>query len=77
MSKWIDLDDKYPEDNEYVLVWCKGYFEGGISLGEKCECYGIGYVYGNKWTIYNCKNTIFNTVIAWMPLPEPYKKGEC
>ena len=74
MSKWIDLDDKYPEDNEYVLVWCKGYFEGGISLGEKCECYGIGYVYENKWIIYNRKSTIFNTVIAWQPLPEPYKR---
>lgn len=66
---WIPLSEKFPQKNEDVLLQfpsnqCVGYYEDGdwmINTGDGI-CSMIGYDEEKP--------------IAWMPLPEPYKRGE-
>ena len=74
MSKWIDVNDRLPEDDErykgdnFITVLVTSN-DGEIALINRyIWLEGYGYEWG-------CKN--FKEVVAWMPLPEPYKKGEC
>ena len=74
---WIPCSERLPEDSEleYFLVWCKGYFTAGTHIGEECQWYGIGLLYNkNKWEVYQCKDIKDIEVIAWQPLPQPYKE---
>ena len=60
-SKWIPISEGLPED--YIHVLCQ------FTLGGMGECYlahGVFHVVGGL--VMTC-----NEVIAWMPLPEPYK----
>ena len=63
-SRWIPVSDRLPERSVWVLAYCKtedGYEYQDVLLIHK---------YSGLW----CDNDEFNdTVIAWMPLPEPYK----
>ena len=63
MSEWIDVNDRLPEDNREVLI-CSPW-----------QTIDIGCRYNGEWSCenYNCED---GDVVAWMPLPEPYKKGE-
>ena len=64
MSNWIDVNDRLPENDREVLIY---------SLWQTID---IGWYYNGEWSCenYNCED---GDVVAWMPLPEPYKKGEC
>lgn len=73
---WVSVKDRLPKDDEYVLIWCKGEFINGTNMGEECEWYGIGYNYGLKWEVFQCKDIEDIEVLAWMPLPKPYKLSE-
>ena len=73
---WISVDDRLPKDDEYVLIWCKGEFINGTNMGEECEWYGIGYSYGLKWEVFQCKDIEDIEVLAWMPLPNKYISEE-
>lgn len=59
----VTFDCPMPEDGQEILVSCRKW----ISM-DKCEidggCYGLDY------------NGDWEDVIAWMPLPEPYKETE-
>lgn len=60
-ARWIPCSERLPEDNIHVL--CQ------FNLGGMGECYlahGAFHLVGG--VIMTC-----NEVIAWMPLPEPYK----
>ena len=60
-GKWIPVSGRLPED--YIHVLCQ------FTLGGMGECYlahGVFHVVGGL--VMTC-----NEVIAWMPLPEPYK----
>jgi hypothetical protein len=72
---WIPCSERLPETYEYVLVWCNGRFIEGPCIGEECQWYGIGVLYGKVWTVYQCKDIKDIKVIAWQSLPAPYKKG--
>ena len=70
---WISVDDRLPEG------------EGVYIVTEEEECEGIRYcsianfVHNHpkhKWWDVNCEYVYFGNVTAWMPLPEPFKKGE-
>ena len=60
-TRWIPVSERLPED--YIHVLCQ------FTLGGMGECYlahGAFHVVGGL--VMTC-----NEVIAWMPLPQPYK----
>jgi hypothetical protein len=63
-SKWIPVTERLPED--YIHVLCQFTLNG---MGECYLAHGIFHVVGG--VVMTC-----NEVIAWMPLPEPYKGSE-
>lgn len=70
-AEWIPITERLPEEEEYVLCWlrygdymiAKWKYEGWTS--EK----NVIWVDGKP-------GTGFYDVVAWMPLPEPYKRGD-
>lgn len=79
-SKWIPVSERLPEKyGEYLITWTTSSSKKPfISI---CEC--------EETLVYNHENNRFNVewlfddyikcypdieVIAWMPLPKPYKK---
>lgn len=74
---WILCSEKLPENDDNVLCWYEYRIMGGTHEGEMNQEYGIGYYnkYYKSWggeasSGRDCK------VIAWQPLPEPYKESE-
>lgn len=64
---WISVSEKLPEKSVWVLVYCKtkdGYEYQTVLLRGK---------WNGEWS--DCDD-FCDEVIAWMPLPEPYKEGE-
>ena len=61
---WIPVSERLPERSVWVLAYCKtkdGYeYQAVLLLGK----------YNGEWT--DCDD-FCDDVIAWMPLPEPYK----
>ena len=68
MTKWISVEDMLPENAERykgrkvidVLVTT----EKGLVTKVQRQCYRGSWSWGR----------IFSRVVAWMPLPEPYKE---
>jgi len=56
-QKWIPVSELLPEENEEVLVTFKS--------DDEIRVYNCKYFDNSPWWK--------NYVIAWMPLPEPYK----
>lgn len=74
---WIPCSEKLPENDDDVLCWYEYRIMQGTHEGEMNQEYGIGYYrkyykrwYGEVSSGRDCK------VIAWMPLPKPYKEDE-
>lgn len=74
---WIPCSERLPENDDDVLCWYEYRIMGGTHEGEMNQEYGIGYYnkYYKHWggeasSGRDCK------VIAWQPLPEPYKESE-
>jgi hypothetical protein len=62
-QKWIPVSERLPEDSYAVLVWCP----------ERKNIY-CAYLEKEQWWIFGAFVQIVpNEVVAWMPLPEPYK----
>lgn len=59
--RWIPVTERLPED--YIHVLCQFTLSG---MGECYLAHGVFHVVGGL--VMTC-----NEVIAWMPLPEPYK----
>ena len=64
MSEWIPVSEMLPKECKGVLVYCpenKNIFLAYLEIG--------------KWYIFSprCDEPIDEPIVAWMPLPEPYK----
>ena len=71
-SKWIPCSERLPNSNGCYLVWRPRFFGGEI--GMPAICYFDGQ---NTWhDAYGVNfERVLNEsdVVAWQPLPEPYK----
>ena len=67
-GKWIPVTESLPEEGLTVLIFAEG---GEIEFGQRYE---------NKWEWLAESIADYWTeaeeVIAWQPLPEPYKENE-
>lgn len=63
--QWIPCTERLPEENDRYVVWCEWIDEEGYECGE----YNVASFYNGHWYGKHLRK-----VIAWMPLPEPYKK---
>lgn len=64
-SKWIPVSERLPEESYYCLC-CDD--DGYITIGWFSKKHGY-------W-IFDDDNFSILVIVAWMPLPEPYKKEE-
>lgn len=62
-TQWIPCSERLPEDNTDVIV-C--FYSGTVT---EMRYWGNGIFQG----IYEHTTKV---IVAWMPLPEPYKEGE-
>ena len=66
MMEWISVEDRLPEDGEWVLMFCVEF--SGV------DKYRAGFYHGDNdglsWL--SAANAFgFPTVTHWMPLPDP------
>jgi hypothetical protein len=88
MSEWIPVEERLPDEwGEYLVMyheWSDGNF---LPKYDSTEIRIMRYVYHDKdmesmeWLLPVCidekaENDTHRRVIAWMPLPKPYKAGE-
>ena len=67
-QRWTPVSDALPEDLEEVIVTCLD------DSGDTPFSYTtVAWHYKDMWV---CDNEWCPFVIAWMPLPEPYKEGQ-
>ena len=62
-SGWIPVSERLPEDGTYITTL------DGELVGQEEPFTGMCGIENGKWDDEDC-------VIAWMPLPEPYKEDE-
>lgn len=71
IPKWISVEERLPEDVEYVLCWYKDEFGGEWST------VGMKVQWGCGWDLDIDDGSGRNlTVTHWMPMPEPPKEEE-
>lgn len=72
MDRWINAKRKKPRDFELVLCWYEYYRYGDYN--SMIKTYGIGFynsmfdLWGGDVLGHKCR------VIAWRPLPKPYRE---
>lgn len=71
---WIPCRERLPEDEQEVLVWFE-YFRYG-EYNRPYQRYGIGSMFNGEWSRFVNGTSGWRDlrIIAWMPLPEPYKE---
>lgn len=71
-GKWIPVTERLPEEKLAVLVWCPQRSNIYCAYHDKRNVNKVVY---SEWFIFGAFNTLVNeNVVAWMPLPEPYKE---
>ena len=60
VNEWIPCNERLPEEREFVILLAKNH---GMD---------IGCLTDNEWYCSGYELSL-NKIIAWMPLPEPFK----
>ena len=73
---WIRSEDQMPEDDEDVLVWFE-YFRFG-EYQRLFQTTGIGRTWRGEWSGFVNGSSGWRDlkIIAWQPLPEPYREEQ-
>ena len=66
--QWIPVSKKLPNKNDYVIVTTKF----GVVIEAQFEVCNSGV---KEWWIDNDNSFEFDDVVAWMPMPQPYRGG--
>ncbi|WP_303168276.1 DUF551 domain-containing protein [[Ruminococcus] lactaris] len=69
---WIPCSERLPEDGQTVLAYIGGRHN---SCNYLCACHTVEE-YTDRWRNARTGFAILCEVIAWMPLPEPYKEDK-
>lgn len=64
VSRWIPVSERLPEECSGVLVYCPANYN-----------IFLAYLEQGKWYIFSPdgNESLNEPIVAWMPLPEPYK----
>ena len=81
VDKWAPCSERPPSEDDTYIVTRKNNFYGGMYIVDSLD-YGEPplpncTVEGKCWFLYDGEgdyDKVFDDVIAWMPLPEPYKE---
>ena len=70
-NDWIPVSERMPKDMEFVLCYCRG--NQYMILRQHLNDW-----YGDKYDLNTDLLRVYmkSFVIAWMPLPQPYKEKE-
>lgn len=74
-GEWIPVSERLPDDKDYHD--CYGFPDGVVIWQTDNGDIGFGWYYQSTkcWSDTNDYPIKSGKVIAWQPLPEPYKKG--
>ena len=70
---WIPVSEELPEEYKYVLVTVNE--KHNKTIPDSVVMIGC-YTYEQGWILNGYIDLVDLNVIAWMPLPKPYKEGE-
>lgn len=76
VGEWIPCSERLPENNQNVLVWFEYFRYGDFNC--LYQTIGISYTWKGEWSgfVNNTSGWQKLRIIAWMPLPEPYRGEE-
>ena len=67
--KWIPCSERLPKENEYVDNVCKYYL-----IQDEYGDMHVAHLSGRGWETIESIKALGCDVIAWMPLPKPYRE---
>ena len=68
-QRWIPVSERLPKENEYIGNVRKYYL-----IQDEYGDMHVAYLNNVGWIHMDSFKAIHSEVIAWMPLPEPYKE---
>lgn len=68
---WIPCSERLPKENEYVGDVCKYYL-----IQDEYGDMHVAHLSSRGWETIESVKALGCDVVAWMPLPKPYKGGD-